>query len=472
MKAAEDLSSKNGKKTPRKSSVDSSYRRKFVDKLRSNSSFKKKTSRNDEASPSPMPYRENSASRPMKSVGRLDRAKSKQDLDFIPLCRKNTKNSDIVHRTQKGDTDSDIDAEFFSHIAKSQIVKTSLGFFDSKGTSSLSKSTQNESLFINKKVRSETKAFYFELEKQLLKKSHKSIGENNVDLGFLKRTIYNEFDELMIAYQDIELGKQIGKGATSEVSFGQYRFCPVAVKKVKITQLSPKQIMNIVNEIDCLRKTRHPNVISLFGIGLDQSSNVLIVTELCEQLSLRSFFKKFKEKIPGKVKLKIIFDIAKALFHIHSEKPSIVHRDVKPENIFLTSDLKAKLGDFGIAKYQEFVEPGSPGLPHRQGDTIATLHYMAPECMLKGVYTPASDIYAFGVLGWELLHEKEAFEGLSEFHLINSIVNEGYTLQFDSSVPSEISKILANCLIVDPDRRPSAKLICLEMTDHFKLSKK
>ena len=97
---------------------------------------------------------------------------------------------------------------------------------------------------------------------------------------------------------------------------------------------------------------------------------------------------------------------------------------------------------------------------------------MAPECMLKGVYTPASDIYAFGVLGWELLHEAEAFEGLTEFHLINSIVNEGYTLKFDSSVPSEISKILSLCLAVDPDRRPSAKQICLDMADHFKVTKK
>lgn len=234
----------------------------------------------------------------------------------------------------------------------------------------------------------------------------------------------------------------------------------------------PKQITNIINEIDCLKKTRHPNVISLFGVGLDQGSTVLIVTELCEQLSLKSFFKKFKDKIPGKVKLKMIFDIAKSLFHIHSERPSIVHRDVKPENIFLTADLKAKLGDFGIAKYQEYVEPGSPGMPQRQGDTIATLYYMAPECMLKGIYSPSSDIYAFGILGWELLHEREAFEGLSEFHLINAIVNEGYTLKFDDLVPPEIAKILSDCIKVNPDSRPTAKTICLHMTEYFKSSKK
>lgn len=138
MKAADETSSKAGRKTPRKSSVDSSYKRKFTDRLRSNSSFKKKTSRHDEASPSPLPYRDNSTSRPGKSVGRLDRAKSKQEFDFVPLCRKNTKNSDIVHPTQR--EDSDCDLEFFSQMTKSQRIKSVVAPFDSKATSSLSKS--------------------------------------------------------------------------------------------------------------------------------------------------------------------------------------------------------------------------------------------------------------------------------------------------------------------------------------------
>ncbi len=138
MKAADETSYKTGRKTPRKSSVDSSYKRKFVDRLRSNSSFKKKNSGQDEASPSPLPYRENSSSRPGKSVGRLDRAKSKQEFDFIPLCRKNTKNSDIVHPTQK--EDSDCDLEFFSQMTKSQRLKSGVAPFDSKPTSCLSKS--------------------------------------------------------------------------------------------------------------------------------------------------------------------------------------------------------------------------------------------------------------------------------------------------------------------------------------------
>lgn len=139
----------------------------------------------------------------------------------------------------------------------------------------------------------------------------------------------------------------IGKGATSEVYIGQYKFTPVAIKKIKLNTLNPKQLISIVNEISFLKKIRHPNVITIYAMSIDQSQCVYLATELCEQLSVKSFFQKFKGKIPEKVKIKIIFDIAKALYHIHGEKPLVVHRDIKPENVFLTGDLKAKLGDFG-----------------------------------------------------------------------------------------------------------------------------
>lgn len=163
----------------------------------------------------------------------------------------------------------------------------------------------------------------------------------------MKKVIYQELDDLFVPTAEMDVGKMIGKGATSEVYIGQYMFGPVAIKKIRLGTLTYKQLVSIVNEISCLKKIRHPNVISLYAMAVDQNQSVYLATELCEQLSLKSFFHKFKGKIPFKVKVKIIFDIAKALYHIHNHNPSIIHRDVKPENIFLTGDLKAKLGDFG-----------------------------------------------------------------------------------------------------------------------------
>lgn len=103
----------------------------------------------------------------------------------------------------------------------------------------------------------------------------------------------------------------------------------------------------MVYEVSTLKRLSHPNVIPIFGVSIDEQQTLYILTELCEQHSVKSFFSKFSGKIPLKVKLKILFDVVKALYHIHNHSPSLVHRDIKPENIFLTSDLKAKLGDFG-----------------------------------------------------------------------------------------------------------------------------
>jgi serine/threonine protein kinase len=85
----------------------------------------------------------------------------------------------------------------------------------------------------------------------------------------------------------------------------------------------------------------------IIGVVIDQDNNLLIITELCEQESMKKFFSKYKKKAPLNVKIRILFDIAKAIYYMHESEPSIVHRDLKPENIFLTADLKAKIGDFG-----------------------------------------------------------------------------------------------------------------------------
>lgn len=85
----------------------------------------------------------------------------------------------------------------------------------------------------------------------------------------------------------------------------------------------------------------------IIGVVMDKDDNLLIITELCEQESIKKFMKKFKNKAPLNVKLRILFDIAKAIYYMHENEPAIIHRDLKPENIFLTADLKAKIGDFG-----------------------------------------------------------------------------------------------------------------------------
>lgn len=324
------------------------------------------------------------------------------------------------------------------------------------------------------KIRPETKTFCNELDKlfnrQLAMKSPTSNCHKYLDYDAVKRTVMSDLDDLFVPFSDIDINRMIGKGATSSVYIGSYRFCSVAIKKIKLNTLTVKQAANIVNEAKCLKSINHPNIVTIYAMSIDNHQCLYLVTELCEQLSLKTFFKKFKQKIPPAVKVRIIMDVAKALYHIHSEKLAITHRDIKPENILLTGDLKAKLADFGIAKQgdDQTLQTTDDKL-----DTIATLQYMAPECMIKGQYAASSDMYSFGVLAWEILHEREAFAGLSEFGMIESIVSNKVCLVFDNTLlPDDVIAVLKACLVVNTDDRPTALTICKKLDDYIKSTKK
>lgn len=85
----------------------------------------------------------------------------------------------------------------------------------------------------------------------------------------------------------------------------------------------------------------------MIGTALGDNSELLILTELCEEKSLRQYITKYASKISVITKYRILFDVAKAMFYMHNLSPQIIHRDIKLENIFITANFKAKLGDFG-----------------------------------------------------------------------------------------------------------------------------
>lgn len=102
---------------------------------------------------------------------------------------------------------------------------------------------QNDTNLSHLKLRKETKLLISEFEKIFNKKSLK-LPDFKSELTSLKRIMSEDFDSLMKTWEDIELGKQIGKGATSEVFFGSLSFSPVAIKRVKLPTLEIKQLVN------------------------------------------------------------------------------------------------------------------------------------------------------------------------------------------------------------------------------------
>ena len=155
----------------------------------------------------------------------------------------------------------------------------------------------------------------------------------------------------------------------------------------------------------------HPNICTIHGVE-EADGNLFIVMEYIDGGTLR-------DKVPYlKVDdaVSVAIQIGEALHEAHAK--GIVHRDVKADNIMLTSKGQVKVMDFGLAKLK-----GTLKLT-RTSSTVGTLAYMAPEQIQGGEVDERSDIFSFGVLFFEMLSGKFPFRGEHEASLLYSIVNE------------------------------------------------
>ena len=202
----------------------------------------------------------------------------------------------------------------------------------------------------------------------------------------------------------------------------------------------------------------HPHICPVYDIGVHDGLDYLVMEYLeGENLAARIA----KAPLPIDEALRYAIQIADALDQAH--RHGVVHRDLKPGNIMLTK-AGAKLLDFGLAKvYQPRADtPGSlTALPTvttpltGQGSIVGTLQYMAPE-QLEGREADArTDIFAFGLVLYEMIAGRRAFEARSQAGIISSIMTSGAPplSSLNSAVPPALDHVVAICIAKDPDAR-------------------
>ncbi|CAL8997078.1 unnamed protein product [Prunus brigantina] len=180
----------------------------------------------------------------------------------------------------------------------------------------------------------------------------------------------------------------------------------VAVKHV--LDLDSKGDEEFSNEVEIISKIRHRNLLSLRGccvtsddlkgkrrfLVYDLMSNGNLSDQLCSRQGLNWPQRK-----------SIILDVAKGLAYLHNGlKPAIYHRDIKPTNVLLDSELKAKVADFGLAKQS------SEGQSHLTTRVAGTHGYLAPEYALYGQLTEKSDVYSFGIVILEIMSGRKVLD--------------------------------------------------------------
>ncbi|MBZ2176768.1 MAG: protein kinase domain-containing protein [Acidobacteriota bacterium] len=188
----------------------------------------------------------------------------------------------------------------------------------------------------------------------------------------------------------------------------------------------------------------HENIISVYDFGEEQGKPY-IVMEFLRGESLREALRSGRAG-DARNRLLLAVQTAKALDYIHQKK--IVHRDIKPENLQVDQSGRIKLMDFGIAK--------SEGMQlTRAGFTLGTPYYMAPEQVLGQQVTAAVDVYAFGILLFEMLTGLKPINGESIDKIFNQILYEPLNLEplRQAGVAEPVVQIVARCTAKKPQDR-------------------
>jgi serine/threonine protein kinase/Tol biopolymer transport system component len=201
----------------------------------------------------------------------------------------------------------------------------------------------------------------------------------------------------------------------------------------------------------------HPNILTVYDIGTTSTElggAPFIVAELLEGEELR---KQMKEgPLPVRKAIEYARQIAAGLAAAHEK--GIVHRDLKPENLFVTKDGLVKILDFGLAKLSpQRSEPNGAGttLITNPGTVMGTVGYMSPEQVRGQEADHHSDIFSFGLILYEMLAGRRAFQGESAAETMAAIVNQEppEISEINSKIPPQLERIVGHCLEKQPARR-------------------
>ncbi|KAH9260707.1 hypothetical protein BASA81_001174 [Batrachochytrium salamandrivorans] len=314
-------------------------------------------------------------------------------------------------------------------------------------------------------------------------------------------------DEYAINLSHLLIGQPIGSGSSGQIYAARYEGSDVCIKEILVRG----DILMLKTEFDTLRRLKNPHVIQLFGFAIANTmsqTNIyppssaptssmdggeedreedalhydayrpefprfLLMMELMDTSLDKLLLKKRQllncdedDVVTKKEHLDWALDIAKqvslGLRYIHGKE--VLHCDVKPHNILLDKAGTVKLCDLGIAKVINANQKLSDAA--QQG----TVSYMSPELLMENKITKAVDVYAFGIVMWQLFHLQPPHPDFhSHQEIIHQVVVEHYRPQVDSRLDPKIANLIKRCWDSDPALRPSFSQIIQELGNISKL---
>jgi hypothetical protein len=254
--------------------------------------------------------------------------------------------------------------------------------------------------------------------------------------------------------RDYIVKRELGKGGMGAVFLARHRTAghDVAIKVISSKYIADADALSrFEREARLMARIRHPNIVHQYELRRLHGGHVALVMQYVRGESLITILRR-RGKLRFDECSQILRDIGLALEHAHAN--GIIHRDVKPHNILIDADKgSALLSDFGIAKAtQGDAEVTATGM------AIGTPAYMAPEQIDNAAVDGRADLYSLGVVGWEMLSGKRAWEGESLFGIIYKQKHQDLAplTLLRPDTPQRLLLALEGALEKDPARRWSS----------------
>ena len=256
-----------------------------------------------------------------------------------------------------------------------------------------------------------------------------------------------------------EISTPLGAGGMGEVYRARdTRLDREVAIKVLADRLACDQrsLARFQTEAKAIAALSHPNILSIYDAELEHPP-LFLVTELLEGNTLRRLIE--RPPVPWRRAVAIAIAIADGLAAAHAAR--IVHRDLKPENVFLTKQGAIKILDFGLAHFKPLFEENSGAQAVTLTGTdllVGTIPYLSPEQVRGEAVTPATDIFSFGCVLYEMVTGRLTFGRSTPTSTIAAILNDEPVpvTQEVEDVPAELDRWIAHCLKKDPRARPQS----------------
>jgi len=272
--------------------------------------------------------------------------------------------------------------------------------------------------------------------------------------------ILNEKGEFII--KQYLKGRFLGKGGFAKC----YEFKDIKTGEILAAKIVDKHSLGkgrsrqkLDSEIRIHKSLKHPGIVR-FETSFEDEDNVYILLELCQNKTLRELVK-YRKKLTELEAQCYLGQLIPALIYVHN--CNIIHRDIKPRNLFLGKDLELKVGDFGLAaELANRLE--------RRKTICGTPNYMAPEILRIGKKAEKKghsfevDIWAIGIVLYIMLIGKPPFESRSIKQTYKKIYNGQYNMPTTANLSQEAIRLIKRMLVSAPENRPSLEEI---MKDPF-----